>query len=78
LKSLLAINVAEFNQNLSREKFFLIKFFNQRNFNDKIGFYKSNDFKNILDYYINTYLIRSMAKSKEKKLQLKSDAKKII
>lgn len=74
LRSLQAINVSEFGQFLSHEKSFLVQYFNQRNFNDKIGFYRSNDFKNILEYYINTYLIQAVAKSKERKLMLREDA----
>ena len=46
----------------------MINYYNSRNFNDKIGFYKSNNFENLLEYYINTYLLRSLAKSKEHKL----------
>jgi len=51
----------------------LINYYNQRNFNEKIGFYKSNDFKNVLEYYLNTYLLRSLAKSKERKLMIRED-----
>jgi hypothetical protein len=53
-----------------------VKFYNFRNYNEKIGFYKSNDFKNILEYYFNTYLLRSLAKSKENKLKLRDDINK--
>ena len=65
LRSLEVIQVSAINKFLSHEKSFLIEYYNQRNFSEKIGFYKSNDFSNVLEYYINTYLLRSIAKSKE-------------
>jgi len=65
LRSLDVIQVSAFSKFLSHEKSFLIEYYNQRNFSEKIGFYKSNDFSNVLEYYINTYLLRSIAKSKE-------------
>ena len=77
LRSLEAIQVSAFSQFLSHEKSFLIEYYNHRNFNEKIGFYKSNDFRNILEYYVNTYLLRSLAKSKERKLIIKDDILKI-
>ena len=77
LRSLEAIQVSAFSAYLSHEKSFLIEYYNQRNFNEKIGFYKSNDFRNILEYYVNTYLLRSLAKSKERKLIVSDDALKI-
>ena len=73
LRSLETIQVSAFSQFLSHEKSFLINYYNQRNFNEKIGFYKSNDFKNVLEYYLNTYLLRSLAKSKERKLMIRED-----
>ena len=73
LRSLEIIQVSAFSQFLSHEKSFLINYYNQRNFNEKIGFYKSNDFKNVLEYYLNTYLLRSLAKSKERKLMIRED-----
>jgi len=74
LRALQEINVRGFGEFLSHEKSFLINYFNHRNFNEKIGFYRSNDFRNVLEYYVNTYLIRALAKSKERKLAIKDDA----
>ena len=45
-----------------------MSYFNKRNLDEKTGFYKSNDFRNLIEYYINTYLIQALAKSKELKL----------
>ena len=73
LRSLEFIQVSAFNEFLSYEKSFLIKYYNSRNFNEKIGFYKSNDFRHPLEYYFNTYLLRSLAKSKENKLKFRDD-----
>lgn len=71
LKSLDQIQVSVFSQYLSRESTFLRSYYESRNFNDKIGFYKSNDFSNVLEYFINTYLLKSLAKSRERKLYVK-------
>jgi len=73
LRSLEAIQVSVFSQFLSHEKSFLVNYFNSRNFNEKIGFYRSNDFKNVLEYFINTYMLKSLAKSKEQKLPVVED-----
>lgn len=73
LKSLEKIQTSVFSQFLSHEKSFLISYFNKKNFNDRIGFYKSNNFKNITEYYMNTYLLCSLSKSREHKLPLTED-----
>lgn len=57
-----------FQEYLPHERAFLINYYNSRNFDDEIGFYKSNNFADVLEYYINTYLLRSLANSKEQKL----------
>ena len=59
-----------FQEYLPHERAFLINYYNSRNFDDEIGFYKSNNFADVLEYYINTYLLRSLAKSKEQKLSV--------
>ena len=58
------MQTAKFNQYLSHEKL-LIKVFNQRNFDPSIGFYKSNDFSKVLEYYFDKYLLKTMAKCKD-------------
>ena len=57
-----------FQEYLPHERAFLFNYYNLRNFDDETGFYKSNNFADVLEYYINTYLLRSLAKSKEQKL----------
>mmetsp|Transcript_10031 Transcript_10031/g.15256 ORF Transcript_10031/g.15256 Transcript_10031/m.15256 type:complete len:109 (-) Transcript_10031:1828-2154(-) len=73
LRALEKIQVSAFRQLLSYEKTYLIHYFKQRNFNDKIGFYKANDFSNVLEYYVNTYLLRSLSKSKESPLMVRQE-----
>lgn len=73
LRALQEINVRAFESYLSHEKMFLILNYNQRNFNEKIGYYRSNDFSNVLEYYVNMYMLRCIAKSKEKEMPLKED-----
>ena len=68
LKSLSQISVREFRANLSKEKQFLLKYFKERTYDETIGFYRSNDFKNVLEYYVNKYLLDALAESKECKL----------
>lgn len=78
LRSLQEINVRTFDNYLSHEKTFLVFYFNQRNYNEKIGYYRSNEFTNMLEYYVNTYMIRALAKSKEKELPLKEDVRQLL
>ena len=49
--------------------------FNQRNFDYKIGLYKSNDFTKILEYYFDKYILKNMSKCYENKLILKEEYK---
>lgn len=63
---------SQFNEYLSHEKF-LIKIFNQRNFDPSIGFYKSNNFSKILEYYFDKYLLKTMSKCKELRLPVNPD-----
>ena len=56
----------------SREEL-LLKFYNQRNFNDRIGFYKSNDFRNTLEYYVDKNLVQVLSRSKELAFKFRDD-----
>lgn len=49
--------------------------FNQRNFDAKIGFYKSNDFSKVLEYYCDKYLLKVISKCKEQPLKIKEEIK---
>jgi len=64
LKYLQKMQTSQFNQHLSHEKF-LIKIFNQRNFDENIGFYKSNDFSKVMEYFFDKYLLKTLSKCKE-------------
>ena len=67
LKALQRIDIRVMSENAryhSREEL-LLKFYNQRNFNDRIGFYKSNDFRNTLEYYVDKNLVQILSRSKE-------------
>jgi len=77
LKYLQRMQTSLFNEYLSHEKF-LIKIFNQRNFDASIGFYKSNDFSKILEYYIDKYLLKTMAKCKEAPLIIRSEVGELM
>ena len=52
---------------------FLLKFFNRRNFDEESGFYKPNNFENLLEYYMDKALIKALSKCKEHRLQLTSE-----
>ena len=67
LKALKKMEISAFNQFLSHEAN-LIRFFNRRNFNEKIGFQKANHFGDILEYFLNKSLIKAISKCKEEKL----------
>ena len=43
----------------------LLKFYDQRNYYERIGYYKSNDFRNTLEYYVDKYLVQVLSRSKE-------------
>jgi len=45
---------------------------NQKLFDSQIGFFMSNlkDQSNILEYYIDTYMIKSLSKSRENRIKL--------
>jgi hypothetical protein len=64
LKYLQLMLTSEFNKFMSHEKF-LIKIFKQRNFDENIGFYKSNDFSKVMEYFFDKYLLKTLSKCKE-------------
>lgn len=66
-----------FNQFLSHEKIF-IKTFNTRNFDSDIGFYKSNDFSKVLEYYTDKTLLRVLSRCKESALNLTPATKELV
>lgn len=61
LKYMQKMQTSQFNEFLSHEKF-IIKIFNQRNFDESLGFYKSNDFTKILEYFFDKYLLKTLSK----------------
>lgn len=52
----------------------LLKFYDQRNYYERIGFYKSNDFRNTLEYYVDKYLVEVLSRSKEQAHKYRSMA----
>jgi hypothetical protein len=74
LKGLQKMQTSVFNKYLSHEKY-LLKIFNQRNFDAKLGFYKSNDFTRVLEYYFDKYVLKTLAKCKEQPLMIKEEIK---
>jgi hypothetical protein len=71
------MQTSQFNQYLSHEKF-LIKIFNQRNFDENIGFYKSNDFSKVMEYFFDKYLLKTLSKCKEIPLAIRDEVKEIV
>lgn len=74
LITLQKMETQQFNKYLSHEKF-LVKVFNQRNFDKKIGFYRSNNFSKMLEYYTDKAILRILARCKESPLNLKEEVK---
>ncbi len=62
---------------MSHEKFF-IKIFNGRNFDNSIGFYKSNDFSKVLEYYTDKTILRVLSRCKESPLNLTLATKELV
>lgn len=52
---------------------YLMKTYDQRNFNDLIKFYKPNKFDKVLEYYIDKYILKFLSKFKGHKLTLKAE-----
>lgn len=66
------MEVSEINKWLSHEAF-LIRAFNKKNYDEETGFYKENNFGNLLEYFFDRSLIKAISKCKEDKLKLKPD-----
>ena len=66
------MEISQFNKWLSHEAF-LIRQFNKRNFDELTGFYKENNFSNLLEYYLDRSLLKAISKCKEEKLTLKPE-----
>ena len=69
LKTMHKMEISVFNKFLSHEAF-LLKCFNQKNFDETTGFYRENSFQNLLQYYLDRSVIKYISKSKEEKLHL--------
>ena len=63
------MEISVFNKYLSHEAF-LVKCFNQKNFDEVTGFYRENDFTNLLQYYLDRSVLKYISKGKEEKLTL--------
>jgi len=66
------MEVSQINKWLSHEAF-LIRAFNKKNFDESTGFYKVNNFSNLLEYYLDRSILKAISKCKEEKLRLKAD-----
>lgn len=66
------MKISEFAKFL-RHEMFLIKLFNNRNFDEAIGFVKPNNFSSLLEYYMDKSILKAMSKCKETKLNLRED-----
>lgn len=64
IRQLQQMQTSQFNKYLSHEKY-LLKIYNQRNFDKSIGFYKSNDFTKVLEYYVDKAILKVLSKCKE-------------
>ena len=63
------MEISVFNKWLSHEAF-LLKCFNQKNYDEVTGFYRENNFQNLLQYWIDRSVLKHISKSKEEKLVL--------
>jgi transcription initiation factor TFIID subunit 2 len=69
LKALGKMEISTFNEHISHEMF-LLKFFDRRAFDEESGFYKPNNFRYILEYFMDKALVKAIAKCKENKIKL--------
>ena len=69
LKTMHKMEISAINEHLSHEDF-LLKCFNQKNFDKVTGFYRENNFTNLLQYYLDRSVLKYISKSKEEKLRL--------
>lgn len=58
-----------FQKYLSHEAF-LLRCFNEKNFDEVSGFYRENNFTNLLQYYLDRSVLKYISKSKEEQLVL--------
>ena len=72
LKALQKMEVSQINKWLSHEAF-LLRLYNKRNYDEGVGFYKVNNFANLLEYYFDRGDLKAISKCKEEKLRLKAD-----
>ena len=69
LKTMHKMEISVFNQYLSHEAF-LLRCFNKKNFDEATGFYRENNFTNLLQYYLDRSVLKYISKCKEEKLVL--------
>lgn len=69
------MEISVFNKYLSHEAF-LLRCFNQKNFDEVTGFYRENNFQNLLQYYLDRSVLKHICKSKEEKLVLSAASNK--
>jgi len=69
LKTMHKMEISVFNKYLSHEAF-LLRCFNQKNFDEATGFYRENNFMNLLQYYLDRGVLKHISKCKEEKLSL--------
>ena len=63
------MEISVFNKYLKHEMF-LLKCYNLKNFDEVTGFYRENNFQNLLQYYLDRSILKYISKSKEEKLAL--------
>lgn len=47
--------------------------FNKKNYDEAVGFYKVNNFANLLEYFFDRAILKAISKCKEEKLKLRAD-----
>lgn len=72
LKALQKMEVSQINKWLSHEAY-LLRVFNKKNYDEAVGFYKVNNFANLLEYFFDRAIIKAISKCKEEKLRLRAD-----
>lgn len=60
------------NKWLSHEAY-LLRVFNKKKYDEGVGFYKANNFTNLLEYYFDRSILKAISKCKEDKLKLRAD-----
>ena len=64
LKTMHKMEISVFQKYLSHEAF-LLRCFNEKNFDEVCGFYRENSFTNLLQYYLDRSVLKYISKSKE-------------